>query len=284
VRDLMKYALVVDSCCELTEEMKNQKELVSVPLKFTIDGKEYIDDSSLDMAEFLEALKNTKEVPKSSCPAPGEFLGAFMNLDAEYIFVLPFSVKLSGSHNSAVQAAEMAREQGKNIHVFNSKNASASLLLISKEILRLMNTDLTPEEIIEETEKFIEDTRIFLMLEKTDTLIKTGRMNPLVGKALAMLNIRLIIKSDGEGAIMLSDKVRGSQKATIDKLAQNIADLSTEKSDTLIITHCSNEEGAKYLAEKASSLHGFKKVEILPANAIIGLYTDIGGLVAGFNK
>lgn len=50
----MKYKVVVDSCGELTEEMKQDPHFASVPLILEVDGESIVDDETFCQADFLK--------------------------------------------------------------------------------------------------------------------------------------------------------------------------------------------------------------------------------------
>lgn len=277
----MKYQLIVDSCCELTEELKESLHAKSIPLKMTIDEKEYIDDENLDLEEFLQALKSVKVLPKSSCPSPGEYADAFMASDADFIFVVTLSSRISGSYNSAMQGKLIAEESGKKIHIFDSKSASAGELLIALKIKELIDKGLETQEIIDGVDAFIAESVILFALENTDNLVKNGRMNAFLGKALAMLNIRLILSSDGDGNIKLVSKVRGGSENTIAKLADKIVENCEEtRGKTLVITHCKNSAAVKDLLKSVKERCSFGQIVIVPTGGLSSMYADIGGVLA----
>jgi DegV family protein with EDD domain len=280
---IMKYQLVVDSCCELTEELKENLDAKSVPLKMIINEKEYIDDASLDIDDFLSVLKTVKTLPKSSCPSPGDYADAFLASDADYIFVVTLSSKLSGSYNSAMQGKKIAEESGKKVHVFDSKSASACELLIALKIKELTKKGLETQDIIAGVDAFIAKSIILFALENTDNLVKNGRMNAFLGKALAVLNIRLILASDGNGNIKLVSKVRGGSENTIAKLAEKVADSCWEtKGQTLVITHCKNAPAVKVLIKILKERCSFAQIVIMPTGGLSSMYADIGGVLVAF--
>ena len=279
----MKYQLIVDSCCELTEELKESLQAISIPLKMIIDEQEYVDDSNLDIENFLNILKDVKVLPKSSCPSPGDYADAFIKSDADFIFAVTLSSKLSGSYNSAMQGKAIAEESGKSVHVFDSKSASACELLIATKIKEFVDSGLTTDEIITKTDDFISVSKIYFVLENNDNLVKNGRMNAFLGKALAMLNIRLILGSDGDGNIKLISKVRGGSANAITKLAETIAESCGEtKGQTLVITHCQNAEAVKSLLKLVESSCSFKQIIVQPTGGLSSMYADIGGVLAAF--
>ncbi len=277
----MKYQLIVDSCCELTQELKESLHAKSIPLKMIIDEKEYVDDENLDLEEFLRVLKTVKVLPKSSCPSPGDYADAFIASDAEFIFVVTLSSRLSGSYNSAMQGKLIAEEAGKKIHVFDSKSASAGELLIALKIKELVEKGLETQEIIDGVEAFIDKSIILFALENTDNLVKNGRMNSFLGKALTMLNIRLILSSDGNGNIKLVSKVRGGSEKAIENLADKIVERCGEtKGQTLVITHCKNTLAVKALIKSVKERCSLGQIVIMPTGGLSSMYADIGGVLA----
>ena len=71
--------------------------------------------------------------------------------EAEHVYVVTLSGKLSGSYNSAVLAADLYHEEhedSKQIHVFNSKSASIGETLIGLKIQELEESGASFEEIV----------------------------------------------------------------------------------------------------------------------------------------
>ena len=96
----MSYRVVVDSCGELTEEMKEIGSFVNVPL--SISGVDYhiVDDETFNQAEFLKKVAECPQCPKTSCPSPERYMESY-RCDADHIYAVTLSAELSGSYNSA---------------------------------------------------------------------------------------------------------------------------------------------------------------------------------------
>ena len=107
----MSYKIVVDSCCELPEELKKDSRFEIVPLTLIVGNTyEKEDDAEFNQKEFLEIVAASSECPKSACPSPERYMQAY-ETDAERVYVITLSAKLSGSYNSAVL--------GKNLYYEN---------------------------------------------------------------------------------------------------------------------------------------------------------------------
>ena len=69
----MEYRIVVDSCGELTDEMKKSGIYKTASLSMEVDGVHIQDDESFDQADFLKRVAESSECPKSSCPSPEKY-------------------------------------------------------------------------------------------------------------------------------------------------------------------------------------------------------------------
>ena len=61
----MEYRIVVDSCGELTDEMKKSGIYKTASLSMEVDGVHIQDDESFDQADFLKRVAESSECPKS---------------------------------------------------------------------------------------------------------------------------------------------------------------------------------------------------------------------------
>ena len=57
----MSFTLVADSCCDLTNELKQEWDVKSIPLTLTLAEKEFTDDDNLDLPQFMAEMKACKE-------------------------------------------------------------------------------------------------------------------------------------------------------------------------------------------------------------------------------
>ena len=131
----MEYRIVVDSCGELTDEMKKSGIYKTASLSMEVDGVHIQDDESFDQADFLKRVAESSECPKSSCPSPEKYMELY-HCEAERVYAVTLSAELSGSHNSAELGRKLYEEEygRKQIHVFNSRSASVGESLIALKI------------------------------------------------------------------------------------------------------------------------------------------------------
>ncbi|SDD22346.1 DegV family protein [Halanaerobium congolense] len=219
----MNFKIIVDSCCDLTEELRERFDISTAPLSIDVGDKHFIDDENLDRERLLDAMRNSSDAPKTASPGPGPFLDLYQKY--ENSFVVTLSKELSASYQNAVLAKELVKEEAadKFVKVFNSFSASAGETMIAYKLGELIEAGLNRDEIVEKTEKYVEDMQTLFVLDSLDNLIKAGRMGKLKGKIASFFNIKPVLGATPEGTITLVDKARGSKRA-IRKLVEKIGE------------------------------------------------------------
>lgn len=279
-----EHQLIADSCCELTPELIEALDAKSVPLSMLTGSHVFVDDENLDVEYFLETMLASSELTKSACPSPSQYCDAFLSGSANSVFGVTLSSRLSGSYNSAIQGKMLAEEENpeKQIHVFDSKSASAGEVLVSLKIKELAEQGLPRKSIISSVEKFIKEIHTYFILENTDTLVKNGRIPSFLGKAVSLLNLKFILGSDGDGNVKLFSKARGFGNG-IKKMADLVAEQIEETKDkTLVITHCFNEEYANILKNFVEATCQFKQILIYKTRGLSSMYAGRGGVIMAY--
>ena len=121
----MGYKILCDSCTDLTPEMASDPHYVRIPLRIFVGRQEFVDDGTIAQRELLDAMKASREAPKTACPSPAQYMEAF-DCEADHVYAVTLSANLSGSYNSALLGRNLLLENKpeKKIHVFDSCSAS----------------------------------------------------------------------------------------------------------------------------------------------------------------
>lgn len=275
----MSYLILCDSCTDFTSEMEANPHFVRIPLTLHVGEDDIIDDETFDQQAFLKKVAAYPECPKSSCPSPEKFMEYFEQADDIYIVTL--SCHLSGSYNSAELAKKMYLDEhdSKNIHVFDSKSASAGQSLIALEIAKRADNNLCFEQIVAEINTFIDSMGTKFVLETLDMLRKNGRLSNVTAMLVNALNIKLVMTSDGNGQIDKYSQARGMKKA-IARMADAIKEDAVDVPNrTLFISHCNNAERAELVKNTILEQLPFKDVIIAETGGVSSLYAADGGIV-----
>ncbi len=274
------YKIILDSCGELTEEMKADGRFVNVPLTLELDGEHIIDDETFDQASFIKKVKASPNAPKSACPSPNAYM-VEMECDAENIYVVTLSAELSGSYNSACLGKDLFEEEddSKNIHIFNSKSASIGETLIAMKIAECENAGMTFEEVVKTVDAYIEEQHTFFVLETLETFRKSGRLSGLKAVIADTLNIKPVMGSTETGYIQQLAKGRGMTQ-TIDKMTKCVMDVTTNCEEKIVaISHCNCPERALSLKKKMELLANFKEILIVDMRGVSTMYANDGGVI-----
>lgn len=277
----MKNQIIVDSCCDITTEMKNEMGIISVPLTMMLGDKEFRDDETLNINSFIELVKQFPGKTGSASPAPFLYQDAIKK--AENAYVITLSGKLSGSYSNAVIGNNEAVENGSiSASIFDSKSASAGETLIAIKLYELIATDIPKEQINKTLHRFIDDMKTYFVLENYDNLLKNGRLNKVTGSLIQILNIKLIMGADGNGEIALFEKCRGTKRMLQQLLSLIERSGKETQNENLVISHCNNPSLAEELRTLITERFNFKRIYVVPTGGLSSLYTDDKGIVLAF--
>ena len=276
----MSYKIVVDSCCELPREYRENSHFEIVPLTLIVgDSYEKADDDSFDQAEFLKAVAECPTCPKSACPSPERYMEAY-NTDAERVYVVTLSAKLSGSYNSAVLGSNLYHETygDKDIYVVDSKSASCGETQIAVKIAQLEEEGLSFNEITEKIEEFVKDMHTYFVLDNLETLRKNGRLSRVKALVASTLSIKPVM-GENDGAIIQLGQAIGIKKALTKMVDTVIKNTSDTEGKTLMITHCNNVERAEFVKKQLEDKAKFKSILIMDTAGISSMYANDGGVI-----
>lgn len=275
------YKIIIDSCGELTEELKADGHYESVPLEMEVNGHRIVDDATFDQQDFLKKVKESPVGPKSSCPSPERYMEAFEG-EAEHIYVVTLSKELSGSYNSAVLAKNLYEEEHgkdkKQIYVFNSRSASIGETLIGIRVQECEEAGMEFDKIVEVVEAYIGTQHTYFVLETLETLRKKAGKNLKAFVANA-LNIKPVMGSTPEGTICQLAQARGMNKALKKMVEEAISKVDDSEERILAISHCNCPMRAKAVKEEIERITKFKKIIIADTAGISSMYANDGGVI-----
>ena len=275
------YKIIIDSCGELPDELKRDGHFCNVALELEVDGVRIVDDETIDQKDFLQRVRESRTSPKSSCPSPESYVEAYEG-EAENVYVVTLSEKLSGSYNSAVLASQLYFEdhdQKKNICVFNSRSASIGETLIGLKVQEYEEAGLAFDEIVSKVEDYIDSMNTFFVLETLETLRKAGRLSNLKAFVANTLNIKPVMGSTDEGEILQLDQARGMKKALAKMVDSMIKNTNDCEKRILAISHCNCPDRAEYVKQQIEKLVKFKKILIVDTAGVSSMYANDGGVI-----
>lgn len=276
----MSFKVVIDSCGELTKEMKESGRFETASLTMQVDEYTIVDDETFDQADFLAKVAASPNCPKSSCPSPESYRKAF-DCNADHIYAVTLSARLSGSYNSAVLGMNLLKEEKPNakIYVFNSRSASVGETLIGLKIQELEEQGLPFEEIVEKVEAYIDSQNTWFVLENLETLRKNGRLSKVKAFVATALKIKPVMIATPEGEIAQLEQARGMNKALTRMVDNIVAKLEKPEETVLAISHCNCPERAQMVRENLEKRLNLKSVFVVDTAGISSMYANDGGII-----
>lgn len=276
----MNYKIVVDSCCELTEEKKRNPRFQIIPLTLMVDDVQIADDETFDQKDFIKRVAASPNCPKSACPSPESYMKSYEG-GYDCVFVVTLSEQLSGSYNSAVLGKNLLEETDKEtkVYVFNSRSASVGETQIAMKIEELAESGASFEEIVEKTEMFIADMDTYFVLETLDALRKNGRLTNLEAMIATVLNIKPVMGATPQGTIYKIEQARGINKALARMVDNIVRNVKEPEKKVLMISHCNCPERAELVKKLVLEKITVKDTVILDTAGVSTLYASDGGVI-----
>ena len=276
----MNYKIVLDSCGEIPENLKQDERFQSVPLGLEVGDYHIIDDENFNQAEFLMKVAQSPLCPKSSCPSPELFMEAYHKGEAEHVYVVTLSSHLSGSHNSAELGKQLYLEKygDKKIAVIDSESASCGETQIALKAMELEEAGLGFEEIVSALSAYRDEMKTYFVLDNLETLRKNGRLTGVKALVASTLSIKPVMGATGGKIIQLGQAI-GIKKALQKMVDMIVKNCSRPQEKRLMIAHCNCLERAQYVQKLLEEKTSFQEVRIMDTAGVSSMYANDGGII-----
>lgn len=286
----MSYKIVVDSCCDLTQEMKSWSNLTVIPMTLQIGDYIIQDDESFDQDDFIRRMISSDVLAKSACPSPEAFANA-CDGDENEVYLITITDKLSGCYNSAVQGVALYNEEhpnnGKKFHVFNSLATAGLETLLAYKIKELAENGTPFEEIVSTVEEYcVKNCSLYFCLESMDALKGNGRLYNIGAKVIEALHVKLIGKRTDYGNISIAGKDFTTNRIlskTVDLIVKDTAGCDLSDKTMYISEVCCFAKAEKFGAMVKEKLN-FGEIVILEASGLNSLYASNDGIIISYSK
>ena len=272
---MTKIHIVTDSTADLTTEQIAKYSIHVVPLSIHIDGKTYIDGVDIQAESFLELMKSSKELPKSSQPAAGVFKELYDELgkNGDQIISIHMTGGMSGTVKSAQAAAEMSES---NVTVIDSRFISFALSFQVLEAAKMAAENASVEQIVSRLNAIRSNTNLYVVVDTLDNLAKGGRIGK--GKALigSLLSIKPIASLEG-GEYTPISKAR-SHKQVVQYLYNRFLEETKGKTIKAIGISQANGHAMANPLKKLIEDAGILEVPVAFTSPIISTHTGIGAI------
>ena len=227
---MKSVAILTDSSSGITQAEGKELGIKVIPMPFTIDGEEYLEDINLTQEQFYEKLVGGANVSTSQ-PSVGLVTSVWDELLAEYetVVYIPMSSGLSKSCESALAAAK-ANYEGK-VFVVDNQRISVTQRQSVLDAIELANKGYSGKEIHDILMEVKFQSTIYIMVDTLKYLKKGGRITPAAAAVGGLLKIKPILTIQGFKLDKFRMLNRTLENAKRIMLQQCIEDINTRLKD-----------------------------------------------------
>lgn len=267
----MPVRIVTDSSADIPRSLSESLGISVVPLTVNFGAERFRDGVDLGHEEFYQRLETSTVFPTTSQPAPSQFAEAYSGLESADIVSIHVPEELSGTINSARQAARDSAG-GRRIEVIDSRSTSMGMGLVVLQAARLAKTGATLDEIIDATRLEIARSAVWFTVDTLEFLARGGR----IGRAKHLLGTVLRIKpllTVRNGAVepVAQLRTRAQVAEALVRCAEDRQPLSA-----LSVAYSTGAEAAGALADRLADRGIFPRDQILLTRLGPAIGTHVG--------
>lgn len=288
---MANYVLSCCSTADLSKEHFENRDIHYICFHYKLDGVDHPDDlgQTIPFEEFYKKMDEGADTVTSQVNVSEyvEYFSQFLE-EGKDILHVSLSTGISGTYNSAMNAALIARERypERKIYIVDSLGASSGYGLLMDKLADLRDSGMSIEEVRDWTEEHKLNLHHWFFSTDLKFYIKGGRISKTAGTIGTILGICPLLNMDNEGRLIPRAKIRSKRKVIqeIVKRMEENADGGLDYSGKCYISQSACVEDAKEVArlveERFPKLCG--KVEINYVGTTIGSHTGPGTVALFF--
>lgn len=288
---MANYVLSCCSTADLSKEHFENRDIHYICFHYKLDGVDHPDDlgQTIPFEEFYKKMDEGADTVTSQVNVSEyvEYFSKFLE-EGKDILHVSLSTGISGTYNSAMNAALIARERypERKIYIVDSLGASSGYGLLMDKLADLRDSGMSIEEVRDWTEEHKLNLHHWFFSTDLKFYIKGGRISKTAGTIGTILGICPLLNMDNEGRLIPRAKIRSKRKVIqeIVKRMEENADGGLDYSGKCYISQSACVEDAKEVArlveERFPKLCG--KVEINYVGTTIGSHTGPGTVALFF--
>ena len=278
--DKQRFAVIVDSAADITDDDMESHDIHMVPCRIQFGEHGYLDKVGITIDEFYSELEGNPHHPSTSQPSPGDFRRQFQFLASHFDDVISINVMsgASGTYDAACLAASRTDAHGK-VHVIDSRNGSMGQGQLAVLAAECAEAGLDVERTVAVVEAQVPQTTSYIILKDLRYAVRGGRLPAWVKTMADMLRLTPIIYTTHEGKLGLSSFLFGRAN-WIERFARHIARRAPAGPVEIGIGHAICAEDAVALEQYLHKLlPDIRKSRISGVSPAIGVHGGPGTLL-----
>ncbi len=264
----MNIVITSDSTTDLSLELKERYNIVTLPLGVTLGNETYLDGINITPDDIYAHHKKTGELPKTSAANMSDCIDFFQKFVDEGKTVIHFT--LSSEMSSTYNNCRMAGEEFENVYVVDTKNLSTGGGLLVVAAAEMAAKGVDAKEIVENIEKLVPCVDASFVIDNLDYLHKGGRCSAVAVLGANLLKLKPCIEVKN-GSMGVGKKYRGRYSdVLLTYVKERIGDASDIDLDRVFVTHAGCDEAiVNSVVEAVKEAAPFKEVFLTRAGCTI---------------
>jgi len=273
----MSVAIVTDTCHYLPEELVAQNDIHEVSLYVHREGSVQRESDVDDYNAYYAALGAARELPTTSQPSIGDFLGVYEPLLGEAEEIV--SIHLAGGMSGTVASAQQAAEQlGGRVHVVDSASACGGEGLVVLAAAAAARAGGDGSAVAAHARAARAELTLWFAIDTLEYLRRGGRIAGAQAWLGSALQIKPILTVEDE--ITPIERVRTSKRA-FERLVELLRDCKEKRRDAWVVQHIQAPDHASELTERGREIFGSEPAFVSEVGPVIGTHVGPGLLGAG---
>lgn len=274
----MAVAIVTDSTHYLPADVLQEAGLREVSLYVRWGDTLERESEMVDLQGFYAQLRSASDLPTTSQPSIGDFLACYEPLLAagHDIVSIHLSAGISGTHDSALQAAGQLAERGHDgrVEVVDSRTVCGGLglvLLAAAAHVRAGETD--PRAVAEHALRTRAATKIWFSVDSLEFLRRGGRVGGAQAWVGGALKIKPILSMESQ--ITPVERVRTAGRA-FERMVGYMRERHDDGADAWCVQHSDALDQAQRLVERGREIFGCEPLFVGEIGPVIGAHAGPG--------
>ena len=235
--------IISDSSSLYSEKKGQEKNITIASLTVHINGKNYREYEDIETEEFIKII-NEGHMPTSSQPSIGHVVDIYNQYKEDEIINISMADGLSGTYNSACVARGMV-ENPERIHVINSQTSCGPQKYLVDLAMELVEQGRECEEIVDEINKALKESKSYLIPHDFDYLVRGGRISSIVGKIGSAIKLVPVMTMSDDKKSLVKFTTKRTYKKAVQKIIEQMTEDGINSEHKLYIYHAFNEDGAE---------------------------------------
>ena len=307
------FKLMTDTSANLEPDVISAYDIGVIPFNYYLNGDERtcMDIAAFDGKAYYDAIRSGAKASTSQVPPQRYieymepvlkqgldilFIGMSSGISGSYssaataaqelrdLFFIGLAAGISGAYSSAETAARELRElyPERRIVTVDTLGASLGEGLFVIRAGEMMREGADMEEIAREIINTRHKMCQVFTVDDIMHLRRTGRLSNIAAMIGSVLNIKPLLKGDGEGKIVCFQKVRG-KKTALKAIAAKYDELVENAADQIVgIAHADCSDDAAALAEMIRVKNPPKQIMTVCYEPVTGAHVGPGALALFF--